>query len=84
MVVFAIWLSPPGLFDRALARQLFQAVVAGAAMVVAARLLSGVTQFVAAPLSVVAYAACLWAIGGLGKDQLQMLRGIVQKRAAVS
>jgi O-antigen/teichoic acid export membrane protein len=79
MVASAIWLSPPGIFDRTLAKQLFLTVVAGGAMAGAARLLSGITPFVAAPISVIAYATCLWAIGGLGKEQLQMLKRVVKK-----
>ena len=62
-----------------LAKQLFLTVVAGGAIVGAARLLSGISPFVAAPISVIAYVACLWAIGGLGKEQLQMLKRVIKK-----
>jgi O-antigen/teichoic acid export membrane protein len=80
MVAAGIWLSPRGLFDRVLGRQLLQTVLAGGAMVAAARLLRGITDFVSAPISVGAYVGCLWAVGGLGKEQLQILRGIVKKK----
>jgi O-antigen/teichoic acid export membrane protein len=79
MVAAGIWLSPRGLFDRVLGIQLLQTMVAGGAMVGAARLLSGITEFVAAPISVVAYLACLWAVGGLGKDLLSILRRMIKR-----
>jgi O-antigen/teichoic acid export membrane protein len=74
MMASAIWLSPRGLFDRSLVRSFLQAALAGGAMVVAARLLSGVSSFVSAPLAVLAYSGCLWAVGGLGNEQLRTLR----------
>ena len=39
-------------------------------MAVAAKLMHGLSSFVAAPLAVAAYVACLWALGGLGKEQI--------------
>ncbi len=80
MVVSAIWICPKGIFGRALVRQLLLTVVAGGAMVGAARLLSGITPFVAAPIAVLAYVACLSATGGLTKEHLQMLRQIVRRK----
>jgi O-antigen/teichoic acid export membrane protein len=79
MVAAAIWLSPPGIFDRTLLRQLFITFVAGGAMAFAAKLMHGLSSFVAAPLAVAAYVACLWALGGLGKEQIQILRGMFKK-----
>src|SRR6185369_6369833 len=67
MIVAGIWLSPRGIFDRTLVRGLLLTVLAGGAMVVVAKVLAGVTSFLVAPLSVVAYAVCLWALGGLNK-----------------
>jgi len=79
MVGAAIWMSPSGLFDKTLARQLLITSVAGGAMALAARLLSGLSSFIGAPLSVAAYVACLWALGGLGKEQIQVLRSMFKK-----
>jgi Na+-driven multidrug efflux pump len=80
MVVAGVWLAPPGILDRHLARGLGLALLAGGAMVVVARGLSGITPFVAAPISVVAYGLCLWATGGLDSEQLAMLRSAIGRR----
>jgi O-antigen/teichoic acid export membrane protein len=80
MVAGAIWLAPRGIFDRSVLRGLGLAAVAGCAMAATARLLSGITPFVAAPLAVVAYVACLSVTGGLDKAQLAALRGFVTKK----
>jgi O-antigen/teichoic acid export membrane protein len=80
MVVAAVWICPKGVFGRALVRQLLLTVVAGGAMVLAARLLVRVTPFVAAPIAVCAYVACLWATGGLTKEHVAMLRKIVKRQ----
>jgi Na+-driven multidrug efflux pump len=77
MIGAGIWLLPRGIFDRALIRGLLLAIVAGAAMVGAARVLSGLTSFVAAPVSVLTYVGCLWAMGGLNKDQTEILRSMI-------
>ena len=67
MIAAGIWLLPRGIFHRTLVRGLLLTFLAGGAMVVVAKLLSGVTSFLVAPLAVVAYAVCLWALGGLNK-----------------
>jgi O-antigen/teichoic acid export membrane protein len=79
MVAAAVWICPKGVFGRPLVRQLLLTVVAGGAMVLAARLMKGLTPFVAAPIAVCAYVACLWATGGLTKEHIGMLRKIVKK-----
>ena len=82
MVVAAAWILPRGILGRALGRQLLLTLVAGAAMVVTARLLRPINPFVAAPISVLAYTGCLWATGGLNKEQLQILRGMFKRKGA--
>jgi O-antigen/teichoic acid export membrane protein len=79
MVASAIWLSPRGIFDRSLIRPFVQTAAAGGAMAIVARLLSGLSSFLAAPIAVAAYVGCLWAVGGLGKEQLRILRGMFKK-----
>ncbi len=82
MVGLGIWLTPRGLFDRKLLRQLALALAAGGAMFGIARLLGWVTVFVAAPISVVGYVLCLWMIGGLDRDQIAAFRGIFARKLA--
>jgi O-antigen/teichoic acid export membrane protein len=84
MVVAGVWLAPPGILDRSLVRGLGLALLAGGAMVLVARCLSGTTPFIAAPISVLAYGLCLWAIGGLDSEQLAMLRNAIGRRFARS
>jgi O-antigen/teichoic acid export membrane protein len=82
MVGLGVWLSPRGLFDRKLLRQLGLALAAGGVMFGIARLLGGLTVFVAAPLAMTAYVLCLWFIGGLDKDQIAAFRGIFARKLA--
>jgi len=80
MVGGGIWLAPKGVFGRSIFRELGLAALSGAAMVAAARLLSHVTPFVAAPLAVAAYVTCLWATGGLDKEQVEAIRGMIARK----
>jgi O-antigen/teichoic acid export membrane protein len=80
MVGAGIAMLPSGIIDRALGRRLLLAACAGAAMWLVARLLGGTTPWVAAPLSVLGYGACLWAVGGVEPSQIQAVRGFVQRR----
>ncbi|HEX4447052.1 MAG TPA: oligosaccharide flippase family protein [Polyangiaceae bacterium] len=82
MVAAGIWLSPAGIFDRRVVRGIGLAVVAGGAMVITARLLSGLTPFVAAPIAVIAYFACLILTGGVEKEQLAAVRELLAKKLA--
>jgi hypothetical protein len=49
-------------------------------MVMCARILSGITPFVAAPLAVGAYAACLWGTGGVKGDDVAALGDVVARK----
>ena len=80
MVGAGIAMLPRGIIDRALGRRLLLAACAGAAMWLVARLLGGITPWLAAPLSALGYGVCLWAIGGLESSQIQAVRGLVQRR----
>jgi O-antigen/teichoic acid export membrane protein len=82
MVGLGVWLTPRGLFDRKLLRQLGLVLAAGGAMYAIARLLGGLTVFAAAPIAVVGYVLCLWLIGGLDKDQIAAFRGIFARKLA--
>lgn len=84
MVTAGIWMAPRGVFDRSFARSLLRVGAAGLAMAGVARLLLPLTPFAAAPAAVLAYFACLWAVGGLDEDQLAALKAIVARRAARS
>jgi hypothetical protein len=52
-------------------------------MAATAYLLSNrLTPFLAAPISVVAYAAALWATGGIQPDQVAMIKGFFRRKFA--
>jgi O-antigen/teichoic acid export membrane protein len=82
MVSAGIVLLPRGIIDRGLGRRLLLAGCAGGAMFAAARLLGGITPWVTAPLSVLAYAVCLWGIGGIDATQVAAVRSLVSRRFA--
>jgi O-antigen/teichoic acid export membrane protein len=80
MVTVGLWLAPRGIFTRSVTRGLVLAVLAGGAMAITARLLSGITPFVAAPISVGAYFACLFVSGGIDRDQTETVRRTVARK----
>jgi O-antigen/teichoic acid export membrane protein len=81
MVGGGIWLLPRGVFTRAFVRSLLPPLAAAGAMAVVAWVLEPVSHFVAAPLSVLAYGAALWALGGLGEEQIATLRAAIARKA---
>jgi O-antigen/teichoic acid export membrane protein len=82
MLAGGFWLMPRGVMDRTVTRSALLVGLAGAAMVGAARLLSGITSFVAAPVAVLAYLGALYAVGGIDKSHVQMLRSFVARKVA--
>lgn len=80
MVAGGIWLAPRGIFDRTVLRGIALAALAGCAMAATARALSGLTPFVAAPISVVAYVLCLVLTGGLDKKQMASVRELIGQK----
>jgi O-antigen/teichoic acid export membrane protein len=82
MVAAGIWLAPARFFDRAFGIAVARGLCAGGAMIATAFALSRMTLFVAAPLSVASYAVSLWAVGGLGNEQVALLREALSKREA--
>ncbi len=80
MVGIGVAMLPSGIVDRALGRRLLLALCAGAGMWLVARLFAFVTPWLAAPLSVLAYAACLYAIGGIEPSQIAAIRSIFRRR----
>ncbi len=80
MVSIALALAPKGVLDRSVAVTVGKAVLAGGAMAVVAYFLRWLTPFVAAPISVVSYFVALWAVGGIDKEQIEAVRGQLQRR----
>ena len=80
MLGAGIWLAPRGIFDKRLRHTIFFALVAGAAMAVVARVARPLTPYVAAPLSVIAYAIVLRVTGAVDQAQVDQLRGFVMRR----
>ncbi|MEO7035137.1 MAG: oligosaccharide flippase family protein [Polyangiaceae bacterium] len=78
-------LAPRGVFDRKLLKSIGLAAVAGGGMAVAAWLMRPVvTPYVAAPVSVVLYAALLWLLGGISKEDAASLKGFVARKLSRS
>jgi Na+-driven multidrug efflux pump len=86
MVAVGLALAPAGLIDRVLLRSFAAAVAAALAMVAVAVGLSRLqlNSFLAAPISVAAYAAALRLTGQLDRDKLQVLRSLLKKDAGDS
>ena len=82
MLVVGIVLMPRGIFDRTILGATARALLAGGVMVGVARLLAALSPFLAAPIAVAAYAGALFAVGGIEKEQLAMLRSFVARKAA--
>jgi O-antigen/teichoic acid export membrane protein len=80
LVVIGVSLMPRGIFDRSMLKIALQAGGAGLAMVVVARLLPNVTQFVVAPLAVLVYFVVLYAVGGIEKRQVESIKGMVRRK----
>jgi O-antigen/teichoic acid export membrane protein len=80
MVAGGIWLTPRGLFNRALLKSLALMLVAAGAMFAVGWLLDSVSPFLAAPLAVLSYAGVLWAIGGVDKQQIQMVKDVIARK----
>jgi O-antigen/teichoic acid export membrane protein len=70
-LIAAIWLAPSGLLERSLAKTVLQTLAAGVGMAAVAWLLRGLSPYLAAPISVLAYGGCLWLLGGLDREFLE-------------
>jgi O-antigen/teichoic acid export membrane protein len=83
MMIAGVWLMPRGVFDRSILRSGLLTLAAGAAMAGVAWLLKDYDSLWVAPLALGVYAATLFAIGGVDREQLQILtRGAAIRRAA--
>jgi O-antigen/teichoic acid export membrane protein len=80
MVGLGIAMLPAGVLDRALGRRVVLALCAGGGMWLAARLFSGLTPWLSAPLSVLAYALCLYAVGAIEPTQIEAVRAGLRRR----
>lgn len=80
MVAGGLWLVPRGIVGRALGGAALHALASGGVMALTAWLLRGVTGFVAAPVAAAAYFAALWAMGGLGGEEMGVLRDAIGKK----
>jgi O-antigen/teichoic acid export membrane protein len=85
VVACGIALTPRGVFDRRLVRSLLLALVSGGVMAIVARLLRPfMSPFVSAPLAVIAYGLALWGSGGIEKEQMDRIKGVVARKFARS
>jgi O-antigen/teichoic acid export membrane protein len=82
MIACGLALVPKGVFDGTLRRVIAFTVVAGLAMTVTAQLAKPLGPVLGAPLSLIAYAACLWLTGVVDKHQVAAIIGAVLRRPA--
>jgi O-antigen/teichoic acid export membrane protein len=80
MLISGIWLAPRGFFDSGALRNFGTAALAGSAMALVAWLLSDISHFLAAPVAVVAYGGTLWLLGGVDREQIATVQGIIARR----
>jgi hypothetical protein len=82
VVVCGVVLMPRGMFDARLRRTLFFALLSGLAMAAVARALHWLSPFLAAPVSLLAYAGGLWLSGEVDRSQVAKLTGAVRRKFA--
>jgi O-antigen/teichoic acid export membrane protein len=80
MLGCGIYILPKGIFDRAFANGIGRALLAGCAMAGTAMACAGLGPFIAAPASVLTYAAAIYLLGGIDRETLLMLRSIVRRK----
>jgi O-antigen/teichoic acid export membrane protein len=80
MVVAAFVLMGRGILDRTLTILLIKVLAAGGVMVGVGLLLDFVTPFVVAPITLIAYFACLWLVGGMHRSEFAAVRDAVLRR----
>jgi O-antigen/teichoic acid export membrane protein len=80
MVAGGVLLLPGQVFDRRFARTAGVTVASGLAMFAAARVLSHLSSFIAAPIAVVAYGVALWAMGGVDPALAKLIGDSVGRR----
>jgi O-antigen/teichoic acid export membrane protein len=80
MVVVGLVMIGRGVIDRSLVVVCAKAFVAGGVMIGLGLLLSRITPFVAAPITLLAYGAVLWLIGGVTQDEVEIARGAIMRR----
>ncbi|HMJ14308.1 MAG TPA: oligosaccharide flippase family protein [Polyangiaceae bacterium] len=82
VILAALWLVPPGILNRAMAKVLLKGALSGGAMVAVAYALGGITPYAAAPVALATYVGCLWLIGGIDKEQVAAIRQAISKKLA--
>jgi O-antigen/teichoic acid export membrane protein len=80
MLIAGLCLMPRGVLDRAILRSALLTLAAGAAMASVAWLLKSFDSLWVAPIAFAVYAATLYGVGGIDRDQLQILTRRVTKR----
>jgi O-antigen/teichoic acid export membrane protein len=82
MIAAGVALTPSGVFDGRLRRVVLLAMVSGAPMVIAAELARPLGSFIAAPLSLLAYAGSLWLTGAIDQHQVAAIRKALARALA--
>ena len=80
MVAAGLHLLPREIFDRSHWRSYASIALAGVMMAIVALALSWATPYVAAPIALIAYVACLWFTGVLDKRHIELLYSRVRKQ----
>lgn len=80
MVLAGLLMMKRGIVSGTLLVALGKAVLAGGVMVGAGFVLRSITPFVAAPIVLLVYAAFLWVIGGIQKDEIDVVKGTILRK----
>jgi O-antigen/teichoic acid export membrane protein len=81
MVGIGVWLLPSGTLGMKALKALLSALAAGAAMSLVAWLMSGLHVLLAVPFALVAFVLVAWATGGFAKNQIDLVRDVVRRKA---
>jgi hypothetical protein len=80
VVICGVALSARGLFDRSLAKSLFLAILAGAAMAGVAWFTKPISMWLAVPAAVLTYGVVAYLIGAIQPATLDMIKGFVNRK----
>lgn len=82
MLAAAVALVPKEIFQRALLGKFLRTALAGASMILVARLLAGWPPLASAAVAGAAYLASLWAFGAVDRSEILGLRALFRRQSA--
>lgn len=79
MVSGGLLLLPAGVLNRGLARSVATTLVSGVVMAVVARILGSAGVWIAAPAATLSYLAATWMLGGIDRQEVELLKSVVSR-----